>query len=132
MTTSTTKPTLRLVQDSVQTSKTRREQQYSARGQVGRHMSRAQALKQQIDQLNSELSEERNWILDHMESRGLDRIESGDFQVQRRVSHRWTYSPALEREMLNIKASQKWEQSHGQAMDSPTASVAFVIKRPKS
>lgn len=95
-------------------------------------MSKAQALKQQIDQLTSELSEERQWILNHMETKGLDLMECGDFQVQRRITHKWAYSPALEREMLNIKASQKWEQSHGQAMDSPTASIAFVIKRPKS
>ena len=130
--TTTTKPTLRLVQNSVQEPKTRREQQYSSRGQVGRHMSRAQELKQQIDQLNSELSEERKWIFNHMESRGLDRMECGDFQVQRRVTHKWTYSPALEREMLKIKEEQKWEQSNGKAMDSAKASIAFVIKRPKS
>lgn len=95
-------------------------------------MSRAQELKQQIDQLNSELSEERKWIFNHMESRGLDRMECGDFQVQRRVTHKWTYSPALEREMLKIKEEQKWEQSNGKAMDSAKASIAFVIKRPKS
>ena len=127
----TTTRTLHLVPDQKTETTIRREQQYSPRGEVGRHMNRAQALKHQIDELTTELDSERSWLLSHMESKALDRMECGDFQVQRRTYHKWTYSPALMREMLKIKSDQKWEQSEGKAMDSPTVGISFVIKRPK-
>jgi hypothetical protein len=128
----TTTRTLHLVPDLKTASTIKREQHYSPRGEVGRHMSKAQGLKHQIDELTTELDSERSWLLNHMETKALDRIECGELQVQRRTYHKWTYSPALMREMLKIKNDQKWEQSHGEAMDSPTIGISFVIKPPKS
>jgi len=128
----TTTRTLHLVPDLKTASTIKREQHYSPRGEVGRHMSKAQGLKHQIDELTTELDSERSWLLNHMETKALDRIECGELQVQRPTYHKWTYSPALMREMLKIKNDQKWEQSHGEAMDSPTIGISFVIKPPKS
>ena len=113
------------------TLKTGKARDYTATGRVGQHMSRAQALKTEIDRLTAELSQERTWLLAHMESNALDQLNCGDFQVQRRLRHNWKYSPALEREMLRIKESQKWEISQGEALDRPTVSAAFVIREAR-
>lgn len=128
----TTTRTLHLVPDLKKASTIKRVKKYSPRGEVGLHMSNAQALKHQIDALTTALDSERSWLLNHMETKALDRIECGDLQVQRRTYHKWTYSPALMREMQKIKNDQQWEQSHGEAMDSPTIGISFVIKPPKS
>ena len=100
MTTSLTAPAL----------KSKRTKSYVPTGRVGKHLSRAQQLKHQIDELTAQLTTERDFILQHMVDTGTDRMECGDLQVQRRVTHKWTYSPELAREMLNIREKQKWEQ----------------------
>lgn len=111
--------------------KPKRTKSYVPGGKVGKHLSRAQELKHQIDELTAQLTTEREFILQHMIVTGTDRMECGDLQVQRRVTHKWTYTAELQREMLNIREKQKWEQQEGKALDDPTVGIALVIKAKK-
>ena len=107
----------------------RRSKSYVPSGKVGKHLSRAQELKHQIDELTAQLTTEREFILQHMVDTNTDRMECGDLQVQRRVTHKWTYTPELSREMLSIREKQKWEQQQGKALDSPTVGIALSSER---
>ena len=116
---------------SAPAAKSKRVKSYVPTGKVGKHLSRAQELKHQIDELTAKLTTEREFILQHMVVTGTDRMECGDLQVQRRVTHKWTYTAELQREMLNIREKQKWEQQEGKALDDPTVGIALVIKAKK-
>ena len=109
----------------MQTATIRRQRAYVPTGEVGQHLAAAQDIASQIAELEAQLSQHRAFLLEHMVSKGLHRIESGDFRVLLKNRHNWTYSSALEREMLQIRTSQKWEQSTGVAQDTPTTYIQF-------
>jgi len=106
----------------------RKRRDYAVTGQVGQHLSRAQALQAEIARLSEQLSVEREWLLDHMVSKKLDNLVVGDFQAIRKVRHKWTYSESTEREMLALRNLQKWEQSNGTAIDTPTTYLQLSSK----
>lgn len=99
---------------------------YSPTGDLGRTMQRAAALQQRIALLDAELRILRERLLSHVESQGLDAIESGDVHAIRKVRHSWTYSAQTEREMIALREAQKWEQSQGIAVDNPTVYVSLT------
>jgi hypothetical protein len=106
----------------------RRKRAYVPTGDVGRHLGTAQALQLQIQELTAALDKHRAWLLAHMQQHDLDRLELAQFQVLRKVRHNWSYSPETEREMLQLRTTQKWEQSQGIASDNPTTYIAFSTK----
>ena len=108
-----------------------RTRDYTATGRIGKHLSRAQELKAEIDRLTAELSTEREFLLAHMESNGLKQLNCGDFQVQRRTRNNWDYSPFVKRELLRVDQLKKDDINDGKAINNPTVSVAFVIKPTK-
>ena len=91
----------------------------------------AQALQQQMHELEVQLAAHRVWLLSHMQSEGLDRLEIDGFSVQRRIRHNWDYSPETERNALALRNAQKWEQTVGLATDSPTVYIALITKEVK-
>lgn len=102
-----------------------RSRVYTPTGSVGRKLQRAADLQARIALLDAELRSLREEILHHMESKGLDRMEVGDFRATRKTRHAWTYSASTEREMLALRQLQKWEQAQGIATDNPTIHVAL-------
>ena len=110
----------------------RRRRTYVPTGDVGRHLAAAQRLQAQIAELQAELDTHRDWCLAHLQARDLARIEDGSgFMALLKTRHKYTYSEATEREALALRAAQKWEQSMGIAVDSPTIYVQFSSS-PKS
>lgn len=106
----------------------RKRRDYAVTGQVGQHLSRAQALQAEIARLTADLSIEREWLLDHMVSKNLDNMVVGEFQAIRKVRHKWEYSESTEREMLALRNLQKWEQQQGTAIDTPTTYLQLCSK----
>lgn len=98
---------------------------YAPSGEIGRKMQRAADLQARIQLLDAELRLLRDELLHHMESRGYDRIECGDFRASRKVRHAWTYSAEIQRDMLALQQAQKWEQAQGLATDRPTVYIAL-------
>lgn len=107
---------------------TRRVRTYAPTGPVGRRLAAAQDLQRRIQELEAELSEHRAFFLEHMVSKDLNLVALGQFQVQRKRRHSWSYSPECEREALALRARQKWEQAQGIATDSPRDYVAFTTQ----
>jgi len=66
-----------------------------------------------------------------MQRHKLDKLELGQFVVQRRTRHNWSYSPETERDALALRQTQKWEQSEGIATDNPTVYIALSTQEPK-
>jgi len=98
---------------------------YTPTGSVGRKLQRAADLQARIALLDAELRSLRDEILEHMNAKGLDRMEVGDFRATRKTRHAWSYSPSTEREALALRQLQKWEQAQGIATDNPTIHVAL-------
>lgn len=107
---------------------THRSRSYTETGHIGRRLTEAKRLQHQIQQLEQELSMYREVILQHMTTQDLDVIQAGDLLVLRKTRHKWTYSPQTEREMMNLRQTQRFEQSQGIASDNPTIYVSFSIK----
>jgi hypothetical protein len=106
----------------------RRDRAYVPNGAVGRHLAEAQSLQLQIQRLEAELATHRTWLLSHMQRHDLDLLELGAFRAQRKSRHNWTYSPETERDALQLRTTQKWEQSQGLATDTPTVYIALTTK----
>ena len=106
----------------------RRDRAYVPNGAVGRHLTAAQSLQLQIQRLEAELATHRTWLLSHMQRHDLDLLELGAFRAQRKSRHNWTYSPETERDALQLRTTQKWEQSQGLATDTPTVYIALTTK----
>jgi hypothetical protein len=109
------------------TSSIRRERAYSPKGHVGYHMNQAARLKAQIDALEAKLSRHRMWLLNHALKVEVDNIRQGDCLALLKTRHNWSYSPETEREMLALRATQKWEQTHGIAADKPTQYISITL-----
>jgi hypothetical protein len=111
--------------------KRKRARAYVPNGDVGRRLAVAQNLQLQIQKLEAELGHHRAWLLSHMQRHKLDKLELGQFVVQRRTRHNWSYSPETERDALALRQTQKWEQSEGIATDNPTVYIALSTQEPK-
>lgn len=107
----------------------RKRRTYAVTGVVGSKLQRAQDLTLQIARLQEELEPLRDAILQHLVSKDLGFIESGDFSAIRKTRHKWTYSEATEREMLKLRNDQKWEQQQGTATDNPTTYLQLSTKK---
>ena len=83
-------------------------------------LTRARELQEQINKLKAELDPLREQLLQHLITKDLDHIESGDYRALRKVRHNWDYSPHTQREMLALRNTQKYEQREGLATDNPT------------
>ena len=99
---------------------------YAPTGPMGKLLQRAADLQGRIQLLEAELKEHRTEILDHMQDKGLDRLEVGDFRATRKTRNSWEYTPETDREMLRLAQMQKWEQSQGLATNNPTIHVALT------
>lgn len=112
------------------TTRTRRQRTYVPTGDVGKRMARAKHLQAKIAELTAELDDHRAWFLEHMVRLNLDTVAQDDFTVLRKLRHRWSYSPATEREINALRSLQKWEQVQGIAEDDPLIYVSFTSKAP--
>ena len=109
-----------------------RARTYSPNGALGRQLREAQAIQLEIQELELKLKRYREHFLLHMERNKLNRLELGQFVVQRKVRHNWAYTAETEREALRIRQTQKWEQSQGIAEDTPTVYIAMTTTTPKN
>ena len=110
----------------------RRQRAAKPAGDVGKHLARAAALRAHIQELTAQYDTERRWLQQHMESQSLTQIELGSVRVELRSRARWTYSPATQREMQALEATQKWEQKPQDdgttiATNNPTYYVALTF-----
>lgn len=99
---------------------------YVPTGVIGKRLARAKRLQQQIQQLEAELSDDRQFLLQHMQARGLDRIETESLLVVRKVRHNWSYSPVIDNMALKLRQLQLDEQVLGVAQDRPKAYVSLT------
>lgn len=102
---------------------------YKPQGQLGKRVAEAMRIKLEIDRLQAELDAHKKVILDFVNTKGISRVDVGDFQVQRKVRHNWTYSVKTQNEMLKLSQLQRFEQASGTAADNPTVYVAFSLNR---
>ena len=103
----------------------KRERHYAPSGRIGRVLARAAKLKAQIDNLQSQLDQEREFLLEFMTSQKLDVIYGQDFRCQLKTRHNWTYSPETERELLKLRGMKSLDIAQGRAVDAPTVHVAL-------
>lgn len=108
-----------------------RKRSSAAVPELERRLAEARILQYEIQRLTAQLDTTRAWLLHHMQSNGLDRLELGDFRAVRKTRHNWSYSAGTERDMLALRTAQKWEQVQGIALDNPTVYVAFTTKEAR-
>lgn len=99
---------------------------YAPTGTIGKRLARAKALQQQIQQLEAELSKDREFLLKHMVARGLDRIETQGLLVVRKHRHNWSYSAVCDNLALQLRQLQLDEQVCGVATDRPKSYVSIT------
>ena len=99
---------------------------YLPTGAIGRRLTDAHGLQLQSHHITAKLSTHRHWLCQHMQRRGLDRIEHGDLVVTRKLRHHWTYTPETEALMEALRKTQLREQAEGLATDNPTVYVALT------
>lgn len=99
---------------------------YVPTGAIGKRLARAKALQQQIQQLEAELSKDREFLLKHMDARGLDRIETEGLLVVRKHRHNWSYSAVVDNMSLQLRQLQLDEQVLGVATDRAKAYVSLT------
>jgi hypothetical protein len=99
---------------------------YSPTGTIGKRLARAKALQQQIQQLEAELSADREFLLAHMQRNRLDRIETQGLRVVLKTRHNWSYSAAIDNMALQLRQLQLDEQVVGVAQDRPKAYVSLT------
>jgi len=105
---------------------TKRKRTYAPTGDVGRHLARARELQLQIQELSALYDTEREWLLQHMAAKGLNTVELGAIRAFMKQRNRWTYSAETERELQQLQITQKWEQSHGIATNTPSTYVSLT------
>jgi hypothetical protein len=99
---------------------------YTPTGTIGKRLAHAKALQQQIQQLEAELSADREFLLAHMERRNLDRIETEGLLVVRKHRHNWSYSAGVDNMALQLRQLQLDEQALGVASDRPRSYVSLT------
>jgi hypothetical protein len=99
---------------------------YAPTGSIGKRLARAKRLQSQIQQLEAELSADREFLLAHMERNRLDRIETQGLMVVRKVRHNWSYSAVCDNLSLQLRQLQLDEQSLGVAQDRPRSYVSLT------
>ncbi len=99
---------------------------YVPTGTIGKRLARAKALQQQIQQLEAELSADREFLLAHMQRHQLERIETEGLRVVLKTRHNWGYSAAIDNMALQLRQLQLDEQSLGVATDKPKAYVSLT------
>lgn len=99
---------------------------YLPSGQMGRRLSEAQNLQNEIQRLTKKLELHRKAILGHMITQNLDKIEFANLVVCRKIRHNWTYTSATENLAQQLRQAQKWEQQDGVAVDNPTIYVSLT------
>lgn len=99
---------------------------YAPTGTIGKRLARAKALQQQIQQLEAQLSADREFLLAHMERRNLDRIETEGLLVVRKRRHNWSYSALCDNKALELRQLQLDEQTMGLATDRPRSYVSLT------
>lgn len=116
---------LRTMTVTTSTARPRRERSYSPTGAIGRRLARAHELQLRIQKLEAELSRHREFLLQHMSTRELDRIELAGFKATKKVRHNWSYSAYVEAFSLRLRQLQQDEQVKGIAFDRPTTYVSL-------
>jgi hypothetical protein len=104
----------------------RRKRAYAPSGDVGKHLAEARSLQLRIQELTALYDAERAWLLTHMQQQGLQSVELGAIRCVLKERSRWSYSPETERDMQALQVTQKWEQSHGIAQNTPTHYTAIT------
>lgn len=104
----------------------RRKRAYVQTGAVGKHLTRAAVLQAQIQALQAEYDTERTWLLAHMQQRDLATLSLGEVRCLLKARSSWTYSPETEREMQQLRVTQRWEQKQGIATNTPSFYVALT------
>lgn len=99
---------------------------YAPTGAMGKRLARAKRLQAQIQQLEAELSKDREFLLQHMERRNLDRIETQGLVVVRKHRHNWSYSAVVDNMSLQLRQLQLDEQALGVATDRPRPYVSLT------
>ena len=99
---------------------------YAPTGAIGKRLARAKALQQQIQQLEAQLSDDRQFLLAHMERRNLDRIETEGLLVVRKHRHNWSYSAVVDNMALQLRQLQLDEQALGVAQDRAKAYISLT------
>lgn len=105
-----------------------RQRSYAPTGAIGKRLARAKQLQLQIQQLEAELSSDREFLLAHMQRHQLDRITAEGFLVVRKARHNWSYSATCDHLALQLRQLQLDEQALGLATDRPKAYVSLVVK----
>lgn len=83
-------------------------------------------IQRERGELDAAAQELRTTLRDHMIKRNLQKIAFGDHVVSLKTRHNWSYSADLERDMLQVRQSQKWEQLQGIATDAPTPYISLT------
>jgi hypothetical protein len=99
---------------------------YVPTGTIGKRLARAKALQQQIQQLEAELSADREFLLAHMQRHQLERIETEGLRVVLKTRHNWSYSAHVDGLGLQLRQLQLDEQALGLAQDRPKAYVSLT------
>ena len=99
---------------------------YTPTGAIGRRLARAKAIQAQIQQLEAELSKDREILLAHMQRHDLDRIQTEGLVVVRKHRHNWSYSAVCDNMALQLRQLQLDEQVCGVAIDRPKAYISIT------
>jgi hypothetical protein len=99
---------------------------YVPTGTIGKRLARAKALQQQIQQLEAELSADREFLLAHMQRHRLERIETEGLRVVLKTRHNWSYSAGVDNMALQLRQLQLDEQALGVAQDRPKSYVSLT------
>ena len=102
-----------------------RQRSYAPTGAIGKRLARAKAVQQQIQQLEAELSKDREFLLNHMQRHDLDRIATEGLLVVRKQRHNWSYSAVCDNLALQLRQLQLDEQVCGVATDRPKTYVSL-------
>jgi hypothetical protein len=98
---------------------------YAPTGAIGKRLARAKAIQAQIQQLEADLSKDREFLLAHMQRHNLDRIETQGMLVTRKHRHNWSYSAVCDNMALQLRQLQLDEQVCGVATDRPKSYVSL-------
>lgn len=102
---------------------------YAVTGKIGQIAQRAWTIKQRISELEEQLSPLKDTLAKHFVKMKITRIDSGVAQIQWKKRNNWTYSAALQNEMLRIQQLQLKEQMDGTAVNNETYSVAIATSK---
>lgn len=113
---------------SAPSARKRRKPTKAQIAELDRRLAAASRIQAQIQQLETQLLEHRQWLLQHLLDTEKASVNLGNFFAYRRTRHNWTYTAEVQRDMLALRNAQQWEQRQGLAVDQPTPYVALVFK----